>query len=141
MNTASYNQLCATLQGVAQAQGYVLVSHDEHAVNKLDELSGMYLACVLPNKTFSGEPDSIKTISTIIIYVIEKDDDGQGDEAELQQYIRTEEALDRIIQYLRYGAPGTHCIPYPDLRLHDALIAPEYREFGGWNGWSITVSL
>jgi hypothetical protein len=136
-----FNELCNTLVMVSGAQGYCLIAQDGHAVNKLADKAGLQLACVMPQKGFDGSKDSYIQKNTFIIYCLIKDDDGQTDDQELDQYERAEEGILKIFDYLCEGDNRNNCPPFPNIDVHNIMIDPEWREFGGWNGWSITVTI
>jgi len=119
--------------------GHRLVAHDGHAVNKLKDHRGVWLLVVMPSKTYSGEPDAFKTTNTIILFVLEKDIADQTNLKELQQYQRTEDILQAIIDYIA-EQQSEGCSPFDRFKPSSMTIDPEYREFGGWNGWSMTLS-
>jgi len=141
MRIRDFEELCKKLKTITSAAGYCRCAHDGHAVNRLADRSGLQLACVIPQKGFSGGTDNYQEHDTFIIYALEKDDNGQTSESELEQYERTEEAIFKIFHYLTEGENGQGCLPFPLINVKGITIDPEYREFGGWNGYSITVSV
>ncbi len=119
--------------------GHVLVAHDGHAVNQLKDKQGIWLVVVMPSKTYSGESDAYREHDTAMLFVLEKDSAGQTAKHELEQYQRTEDVMMDIIGYISEGqAEG--CSPFDGFVPSSMAIDPEYREFGGWNGWSMTLT-
>ncbi|WON93899.1 hypothetical protein [Sphingobacterium sp. UGAL515B_05] len=141
MKIRDFENLCKKLKAITAAKDYCRCAHDGHAVNRLADREGLQIACVMPQKGFSGGTDSYKTHDTFIIYALEKDDSGQTPESELEPYERTEDAIFKIFHYLTEGERPGACLPFPNINVKGITIDPEYREFGGWNGYSITVSV
>lgn len=144
MNITAFNQniqdivLAIQLQGY-DLGGYVLVAHEGHATIQLKDKSGIWIVAVMPSTSFSGEPDTATPHETGIILVLEKDIDDQTRSSELDQYQRTQDIVTEFVAYLEeQRAAG--CTPFHNFDLRSTTIDPEYREFGGWNGWSMTLS-
>lgn len=141
MKIREFDQLCKKLMTITSAAAYCRAAQDDQAVNRLSDASGLNLVCVMPMRGFSGKLDAVKRHYTFTVYALEKDDDGQSFESELDQYERTEEAILKIFDYLTGEDSGVTCVPYPDININGITIDPEYRTFGGWNGYSLTVSV
>lgn len=141
MKIQEYEDLCKKLKQISGADGYVRCAHDGHAVSRLYDLSGLQLACVMPQIGFDGATDTYTRRATFIIYALLKNDDGQSMDDELTQYIRTEDAIHKIFIYLTEGENNQGCPPFPLINIKGITIDPEFNEFGGWNGYSITVSI
>ncbi|HWK58105.1 MAG TPA: hypothetical protein VNQ80_12235 [Parapedobacter sp.] len=120
-------------------QGHLVVAHDGHATIQLKDKQGIWLVVVMPSTTYSGQPDSYQPHDTMMLFVLEKDIDDQARASELQQYQRLQDVLAAIIDYIgEQQAEG--CSPWNDFDPSSIEIDPEYREFGGFNGWSMTLS-
>lgn len=119
--------------------GHRFVAEDGHAVNKLKDHRDIWLVIVMPSTTFSGQPDQYIGHDTIMLFVLEKDVAGQTDEKELQQYQRTEDVLKATIDYIA-EEQSEGCSPFDRFDPASTTIDPEWRTFGGWNGWSMTLS-
>lgn len=119
--------------------GHVLIAHDGHAVNRLHDRQNIWLVVVMPSKSYSGKPDQFVPHDTLMLFVLEKDNAGQTAEKELDQYQRTEDVLLAIIAYIA-DQQSEGCSPFNEFDPSSITIDPEYREFGGWNGWSMTLS-
>lgn len=141
MRIAEFDTLCKKLVEVSAAKDYCRAAHDLQAVNRLGDRDGLQLACIMPQRGFTGSTDNHVQHDTFIIYALEKDDSGQDDTSELAQYIRTEAAIYKIFEYLTGGEESSACLPFPNINVKGITIDAEYREFGGWNGFSITVSV
>ena len=120
-------------------QGHLIVAHDGHATIQLKDKDGIWLVIVLPSTTYSGTDDNYKPHETIMLFVLEKDIDDQDRDSELQQYQRTQDVLNAIIDYIA-EQQSEGCTPWTDFDPASIEIDPEYREFGGFNGWSMTLS-
>lgn len=119
--------------------GHLLVAHDGHAVNKLKDRQGIWLVVVMPQKTYTGHPDSYEQHNTIMLFILEKDIVDQTDDKELQQYQRLEDVLDAIIDYIA-EEQSNGCSPFENFDPSTVTVDPEYREFTEWNGWSMTLT-
>lgn len=119
--------------------GHILVAHEGHAVIQLKDKRDIQLVVVMPSTTFSGNDDTYVAHKTVILLALEKDIDDQNRDSELDQYQRTEDVLQAIIDYLD-EQQSEGCTPWHNFDQSSAIIDPEYREFGGWNGWSMTFS-
>lgn len=144
MTITQLNTEFATLVGQLQADnhnvgGHVLVAQDSHAVIQLKDKQGIQLVVVMPSTTQSGSPDAYAPHKTLMIFVLEKDIDDQNRGSELQQYQRTEDVLTAILDYID-EQQSEGCTPWTNYDPSSVAIDPEYREFGGWNGWSMTFS-
>lgn len=120
-------------------RGHVLVAQDNHATIQLKDKQGIQIVVVMPSTTLSGQPDSYDQHDTLMLFVLEKDTDDQNRDSELHQYQRTQDVLGALIDYLD-EQQSEGCTPWASYDPSSVAIDPEYREFGGWNGWSMTLS-
>jgi len=122
-----------------KVQGHRMVAHDGHATNKLKDKDGIWLVVVMPSTTYTGSDDSYASHDTVMLLVLEKDIADQSNEDELDQYQRLQDVMQAIIDYID-GQQSEGCSPWTDFDPSSMQIDPEYREFGGFNGWSMTLS-
>lgn len=127
---------------ITGADGYALVAHDGHAVNRLKDLQGTHIVAVYPTTSFTDDDaDFAQRISTHYLFVLEKDDAGQTLENEIQQYQQVYEKAIKIVDHLTGTGSTAPCQQFPNLALSRLNIEPEYRIFGGWNGYSLSFTL
>lgn len=134
--TALVNQLQADGHNVG---GHLMVAYEDHAVNKLKDRRNIWLVVVYPSKTYSGKPDAFKPHNTIMVFILEKDISDQTDGKELAQYQRLEDVLMATIGYIA-AQQSEGCSLFDRFDPSSITVDPEYRTFGGWNGWSVTLS-
>lgn len=120
--------------------GHLLVAEDSHAINKLKDRPNIWLVVVLPSKTYDGSEDSYTDRNTLMVFVLEKDIPDQPDDKEVGQYQRLENVFQWLIEYMA-EQQALGCSPFDRFTPKSMTVDPEYRIFGGWNGWSLTVSL
>lgn len=122
-----------------KVDGHLVVAHDGHATNKLKDRPNIWLVVVLPSKTYEGREDSYSERNTIMLFILEKDNAGQSDQKEVEQYQKLEDVLRWVIEYMA-ETKAEGCSPFNKFAPTSITVDPEYRVFGGWNGWSLTVS-
>jgi len=139
LNTAFQNIVTYLKSEGHKVGGHQLVAEDGHAVNKLKDHRDIWIIVVMPSTTYSGQSDQQIAHDTLMLFVLEKDVSGQTNEKELQQYQRTEDVLQATIDYIS-DQQSEGCSPFDRFDPASITIDPEYRIFGGWNGWSMTLS-
>lgn len=138
MTVTQFDNICQQLVAVSGIKGYVLVADENHATNALKEKSGIWLAAVIPSTEIDGDVDAeIQTMATLL-FVLEKANLGQSNKAELDQYQRTQNALNKMRDYIAdHYSRG--CSPFTRYDPDSTVINPEYQIFSDRNGWSMTL--
>lgn len=120
-----------------EAKEYFIPSTWEQTQNLIKDRSGTILICVIPSTSYKGDnADVITENNESIIYVIQKERDGQSQAKQLLQYKETQEKLIKIKDDL-LGDNEEGCKSFPFIQPKAMAIDPEYNIFGGWLGWSI----
>src|SRR5690606_7669023 len=128
MTITEFNNICKSLVAYAGIDGHVLVADEKHAVNKLRDRPGIWLAAVMPSTEVDGEPDAeIDSYSTLVL-VLESEDIGKDDADELAQYQRTQTAIIRIREYIS-NDQSEGCGTFSRFDPAESVINPEYQIF------------
>ncbi len=126
------------VEAIDDLGGYHLVVEDGHATRKLGDKKGIRLLAVVPSAQSGGRPGMVVNNNTTMIWVIGKGWTSQTDEAELEQYERTQDIILQLREdMLERQADG--CGVFARLEPASITIDPDYNCFGGWNGWVMQV--
>lgn len=116
----------------------VLAAHEGHLINKLKDIKDVTLACVYPSVNRSGRPNEAVDVNTTWLFILEKDVSGQSDSAEESQFEKLQEVTMKIRKYVEEVAVA-QCSFLSRHEPSGTQIVPEWREFGGFNGWSMSL--
>jgi hypothetical protein len=116
----------------------VLVANEGHLVNKLKDKKGVILACIYPSADRNGQPNEAMDVNSLWFFILEKDVAGQSDSAEEAQFGKLQEITLDIRDYVEDTAV-TVCSFLSRHQPSGTQIIPEWREFGGFNGWSMSL--
>lgn len=119
---------------------FIFVSDDTHAQNRLKDSAGICLLLTYPTKNYHGNSDSFTEQNDMILFVLEKDDPSQTFKDEFNQFKKLEDVMTAIISYIT-EKQSCGCSIFNRLNVGKMIADPEYRSFGGWNGWSLTFSI
>lgn len=120
---------------VPEITGYLMVIDEQHTVNKLKSLSGTRLAVIYPSATRQGKPNHVVDANSTWFFVLEKDSAGQTEAKELAQMQKLQDIALKIIEFID-DIQTDGCSIVDRYVPGETEINPEYRSFGGWNGWS-----
>lgn len=100
----------------------------------------------LPEATLTGDCDNIKGPHTLIIFVLEKaKEQTRTPEQSERLYLETADLLKRLltrfINDISGASPTGDCPLLCGMEFVEAGILPEAGRFGGWDGWSATLTL
>lgn len=136
---SDFDKICTDIRtavpGIAE---HILVAHEEHAVNKLKDKIGVILLGIIPSADREGQATEGIDTNATWFFVLEKAPIDQDDTSELQQYGKTQEIVLGVREYIE-EAFYEGDIRFRRYRPGNTKVDPEYREFGGWNGWSMSV--
>lgn len=131
-------------EGIKNADGniseVIFCVDDTQAVNKLKDKRGVVLIVLYPEAEANGQQDAAVDNNATWLFVLEKLKAGQKEAEEFAQM----EKLQNIVLAARsfidnnYHQPG-FCF----LRRYmpgSSSIIPEYNQFGGYNGWSMSLT-
>ncbi len=126
-----------------------IVSDEQQGTTALNSavLRGRQIVAVLPLAVLEGNSDSMTGTHTPILFVVDKAPTvGVTPENIHEQYIECarglEEILGRIALDMTTGREGgPPCPLLAGLDLVGAQVTPEAGVFGGWNGFSATITL
>lgn len=139
ISISTFNELCAEiLQNVGGIKEHLLVAHEEHAVNKLKTKAGVILLAIFPSADREGGNDGGIDANSTWFFILEKLPTDQTNKKEIEQY----EKLQEIILDVREFIEEQHSEGDTRLRSYkpgSCKIDPEYNEFGGYNGWSMSL--
>lgn len=136
---SDFNKICTDIRtavpGIAE---HILVAHEEHATNKLKDKSGVILLGIIPSAERGGEQNGGIDTNATWFFVLEKAPVDQSDVSEVEQYAKTQEIVLGVREYIE-EAFSEGDIRFRRYRPSNTKVDPEYREFGGFNGWSMSV--
>ena len=116
----------------------VLAANEGHLINKLKDIKDVVLACIYPSADRNGRPNEAVDVNTTWFFILEKDVSGQSNSAEEAQFGKLQEVTIKILQYVELSAT-THCSFLSRHEPSGTQINPEWKEFGGFNGWSMSL--
>lgn len=136
---SEFNNICLDIRtAVPGIEDHLLVAHEEHAVNKLKDKIGVILLGIIPSADREGQANEGIDTNATWFFVLEKAPVDQDDTSEIEQYGKTQEIVLAVREYIEEAfADGD--IRFRRYRPGNTKVDPEYREFGGWNGWSMSV--
>lgn len=104
------------------------------------------IVIALPNATLSGNSDSMTGPLGFILFALDKEQ-AQAATADSRKssYDRTAELLGsvlrKILDDISGGADGDRCPLLGGMDASEITVLPEAGIFGGWNGWSATITI
>lgn len=139
MTITEFDKICQLLcleAGIAQDP--VLVATEEEATNELKERAGIQLVSVIPTIEMEGSADNEKEVFVTILFVLEKAYGGQERQKKLDQYQRTQDAINKIKDFIS-DQQSEGCSPFKNYDVNQTVIDPKYHIFSDYNGWSMTL--
>lgn len=134
---SQFEEIAEVFKNMLGLKEYFVTSTAEQTQNLLKDRSGTAIVCVIPSTFFEGpNADASKDTNESIVYIVQKERDGQAHAKQLQQYKETQ-ALIIKIKDLLLGLDEDECKTFPFIEIRSMMIDPEYNIFGGWIGWSI----
>lgn len=125
-------------ENVPGISGSSLCVHEGHAVNKLKDKPDIQMLVIYPSANRVGGINEARDENVIWLFILEKDVEGQIDTAEEDQFQKLQGIILKVRDYIEEAAATTACY-LQRLDVSRCQIIPEYREFGGWNGWSLSL--
>lgn len=122
----------------SEDQGALVLNSPMHASRQI--------VISLPQASLTGDCDNIKGPHTLIIFALEKAKAQTNTPEQTDRlYLETADLLGRLLsQFIEDIAGATPTGACPLLRgmeFIEAEILPEAGRFGGWDGWSATLTL
>lgn len=120
---------------------YLISPIEKHTVKRLKDKTGVFLVAVVPSfDTDEPSPESVKYVANSFFFVVEKTDyTSATPDSEIAQYNRLQLLTQSVIDYML--SKRDSCEWLRSFKAGNLQIDPEYDIFGGWNGWSMAVSL
>jgi len=118
-----------------------------NATRQLTKAAGDQVLAALPEASEHGGDTDTFTESVSMAFFVLANIDGSGWTPALADttYLRLLEIATDIIEKLETDITGgdgsTPCPLLSGLSLTDVQIFPEYSVFGGWSGWSLSITL
>lgn len=139
VSVSELKALCASLKANDTRIGeIVMVANEGHLINKLDQKPGVILACIYPSADRAGEQNESIDVNATWLFVLEKDIDGQSNSDEEAQFEKLQQVALKSLTYIEDIAVST-CGFLSRHQPSGTKINPEWREFGGFNGWSMSL--
>lgn len=113
---------------------------EPHMYIKLADLPGVILMILYPSADREGKQNEAIDANTTWFFVLEKDNAGQTDLEEEAQFEKLRLIIVKALEWIE--EKSVQCgIKF--LKRHQpnrTQIIPEYSEFGGFNGWSMSLT-
>lgn len=141
-------EYCSTLADRLPAvSGLHIVADEEQGTGLLNNpaLFGPQVVIALPMASLTGNCDATVGQHSLIIFAVEKAKSATATQSSLvEQYLAMsrllETILTRLLDDIAEGAGGG-CPLLAGMEFVEVVITPEAGRFGGWNGWSATITL
>jgi len=109
-------------------------------------IAGLQSVIALPLASLSGDCDNPTGSYTVMIFALEKGLEQTGTRPQyVAQYLKTAGLLGRLLgKFLADmggSSTGGSCPILTGMEVSECLVAPEAGIFGGWNGYSATLTL
>lgn len=127
------------LQEVPGFAGKVLVVDENHLINKLKDRDGIWLCVVYPSAQREGEHNTEIDSNAIWLFVLEKAKTDATDNEEEDQYEMLADMIIQIRDFVEENC-SAGCSQYLSRYVPKSTkILPEWQQFGGFNGWSMSL--
>lgn len=134
----SITKLKTLAQNITQAipaitGGSLVVIDEKNAVNQIKDKSKVVLMATVPSAEAKGALDRRRNVNAILLFVLEKANTGNPvDQLETLQPIALQ------VQTHMENLAETDC-DFQYFEAGEVSIEPVHRDFGGYNGWMITI--
>lgn len=125
-----------------------IVADKEQGTTVLNNATAKKIQTVisLPLASFEGDCDNPSGSYTVMIFALEKGLEQSGTQSRyVAQYLKTADLLGRLLgKFLADmggSSTGPSCPILTGMEVSECIVAPEAGIFGGWNGWSATLTL
>jgi hypothetical protein len=132
----------------ALSENIHIVGDKDNATTCLNSpaLKGRQIVAALPLNELEGNSDNLSGPLVFIVFVLEKALTTSGTPERAQkQYIESvlqlEKILDKIAGDITGAGDGGQCPLLAGFDLQGVQVMPEASIFGGWNGYSATITL
>lgn len=116
------------------------ITGQEDAAILLKDVAGIRVLAARPEEriVFDRSGTASETIETVF-FVLDKDlDAGKTPERECKQYDGLLEIVQLLLDYLMDRCDS--CCRLAGLRISNAVVRPEVKVFGSWNGYSLALT-
>lgn len=135
-------------EGIEEAPRPHIVGDEDEGTTLLNSpiYVGPQIVVSLPMTKLSGNCDNMTGDLVFIVFVLEKSKSSTATpEGQVAQYLSTIDLLDAILEKFTSDIAGLSadggCPLLAGMELVDADVMPETGRFGGWNGYSATITL
>lgn len=139
---------CETIaSGMTDVPKPHIVADKEQGTSALNSpsIQGPQTIIALPLASFAGDCDNPAGSFTVVIFALEKGLEQSGTESKyVDQYLRTIELLGQLLEKFLSDMGGSTtggCPILNGMEISECIVAPEAGIFGGWNGYSATITL
>ncbi|MBC7382828.1 MAG: hypothetical protein H7296_07500 [Bacteroidia bacterium] len=116
----------------------VIVAHEQHLVNKLRDKAGVVLGAMYPNLERTGQADATIDTNVTWFFILEKMITGATDAQEEAQYQKLQTIALAVLSIVNEESGA--CSIFFKRQEPTCSMVPEFNEFGGFNGWSFSIS-
>lgn len=125
-----------------------IVADKEQGTSVLNSpsIKGPQTIIALPLASFAGDCDNPVGSFTVMLFALEKGLEQSGTESKyVDQYLATIELLGQLLEKflsdMGGSTTGGSCPILNGMEISECIVAPEAGIFGGWNGYSATITL
>lgn len=125
-----------------------IVADKEQGTSVLNSpsIKGPQTIIALPLASFAGDCDNPAGSFTVMLFALEKGLEQSGTESKyVDQYLATIELLGQLLEKFLSDMGGStttgSCPILNGMEISECIVAPEAGIFGGWNGYSATITL
>lgn len=139
ISITDFNLLCEQIQqNIPEIYRRVTAAHEDHAVKKLKDTPGVILMAITPSARRSGAGDGGIDDNVTWLFILQKQPADLSSSAEEAMFDRLQKIILKVRDYIEelHSEGDARLFRY---RPAEVQIDPEYLEFGGFSGWSMSV--
>lgn len=121
-------------------KNFKMAVSEEHAYIKLSDLPDIILLILYPSADREGKQNEAINASTTWLWVLEKDNAGQTDTEEEAQFEKLRLITVKALEWIEEKSVECGIKFLNRYQPNRTQIIPEYSEFGGFNGWSMSLT-
>lgn len=112
---------------------------DAQAVNKLKDKKGVIMMVLYPEAEASGDQDASYDTNATWLYFLEKLKVGQKETEEFAQMVKLQKIALNARKFINDNFHKREFCYLRGYKQGSSSVIPEHNQFGGYNGWSISL--
>jgi len=137
-------QLAASCEAIVTAipeitGGSFMVIDQANTKSKLVNKPNIILVAAVPSAQSRGQAGMRRNENAVIFFILEKNKNHEDDVKQLERLQPIVLKLQRWLEDQAEQPPEPGCTPFYYLETGQISIDPVYNDFGGFNGWSLTI--